>query len=276
MPCHEGALVLSDLIRMVPIHGLFHGSFFQVIFATLLPGSQIAPHRFISLLRETRLESGTTPSILGGPYLDFGILGVMVFMFAIGSVLAFLYKCMKHQHKSAFCRAVNVASYAYFSAVTIISIHTGLLDPVIIILLSFILFVQIISNGWYRNKLIIAVYFLVNFMIAISLISSYVFPSISPEEHIAIKFGQENISNENLIGLDKYLGRTAISQNDKKFKVAYGLDRSPINTIKNSSDFKYFMRYISPNDLDINSPAANNPNADIIYVTDNIIMYRSA
>jgi oligosaccharide repeat unit polymerase len=275
MSCHEGSIVFSDLVRMVPFHGLFHGEFFQMVFATLLSGSQIAPHRFVSLLRETRLESGTTPSILGGPYLDFGIFGVIVFMFAAGAILAFLYRCVQHPHKSAFCRAVNAASYAYFSAVVIISIHIGLLDPVTIILLSSIFFVQVIANGWYRNRLILIGYGLVNLIIVISLMLSYVFPDVSPEEHMAIKFGQDNINDGNLIGLDKYLSRTAISQTDKKFKVVYGLDRSPISAIKNSSDFKYFVRYILSNDISKNSPAAKKPNTDIVYSTDNIIMYRN-
>jgi len=279
LSCHEGAIVFSDIVKMSPLHGLFHGEFFQIIFATLLPGSQIAPHRFVSLLRETRLESGTTPSILGGPYLDFGIFGIMIFMFAVGIILNFLYKCMQSPRKNAFSKAVNVTSYAYFSAVIIISIHTGLLDPVTILLLSSILFVQVIVNGWYRHKVILTGYSAVNLIIILSLICSYIYPEVSPEEHIAIKFGQENIGKytgkEHLIGLDKYLGRTAISQTDKKFKVVYGLDRTPIIAIKNTSEFGYFIKYTSPNDISKTSPAAKNPNTDIVYNTDNIIIYKT-
>gem|GEM_PF-2451940 len=279
LSCHEGAIVFSDIVKMSPFHGLFHGDFFQIIFATLLPGSQIAPHRFVSLLRETRLESGTTPSILGGPYLDFGIFGIMIFMFAVGLTLNFLFKCMQSPRKNAFCKAVNVASYAYFSAVIIISIHTGLLDPVTILLLSSILFVQVIANGWYRHKVILTVYSVVNLIIILSLIFSYTYPDVSPEERIAIKFGQENIGKDNgkehLIGLDKYLSRTAISQTDKKFKVVYGLDKTPISAIKNSGKFEYFIKYTSPNDISKVSPAAKNPNTDIVYNTDNIIIYKT-
>lgn len=275
--CHEGAIVFSDIINMSQIHGLLHGQFFQRTFATLLPGSQMGPRTFVSLLRETRLESSTTPSILGGPYLDFGIFGIIGFMIILGIVLNILYKYSQIQYENTLKKAANVTSYAYFSAVSILSIHVGLLEPTTIIILIFILIIHSIINGWYKRKHVLIGWMATILAIFLLILSSIAFPEISKEEEMGIEFCQQNIPNEKIVGLDEYYARTGVSLQDKRFKVIYDINKYIINTLGGHDELKYFLMNKTRNVIKRYSSGlitVRYTGINKVYSTDNIVLYK--
>ena len=174
LPCHVGATVFSDIVNFSSFSGSLHGRFAISIFGTILPGIQMGPRTFISLLRETSLASSTTPSILGGPYLDFGVLGIALFMFLVGLLLTFLYLVMESSQKSfnTFCHKINVVSYSYLLSILIISIHSGLLDPIIIFSIVFIIFLQSLANDWFNRRSALFVWLLTLFIFVVIIIYS--------------------------------------------------------------------------------------------------------
>jgi oligosaccharide repeat unit polymerase len=278
LPCHEGATVFSDIVHLSPIHGLLHGQFFRMGLEAIKPGIQLGPGSFISLIRGTNLESGTTSSILGGPYLDFGILGIIVFMFLVGFALMLLYNNMKYAKTDAFCSSVGVISYSYSLAIFIVSIHIDLFSITISMLsLLFVIFLQIIVSKWYKNGKILAI----TGLIIISVFSIILTPSIFNEtgmESSAIKFCSTNLNDNKMILVDKYSARTGLTFKDHIFSLInyYSNNFNVSNILKNHNVMK--IKYIFVNKKapilkselpeEINDIAINN-----IYANDNINVY---
>ena len=243
--CREGAIVFSDIVDQSSVFGLLHGDLFRMVFEPMLLGIHtMGPRTFISLIRGTSLASSTTPSILGEPYLDFGILGITISMFLLGVVLTFLYLSLIHSSKDSFCGKINAVSYSYSLSVLILSIHSGLLDPVTILSIIFIIFLQNLVCGWLKNKYILSIWILILALSFITIFSIINNPPISNEESDAFEYSNNNLSPT--IYLDKYLSMTAITFQDQRFQ-PINLDTISLNEIIKEIKAKYIAIYISNN-----------------------------
>jgi oligosaccharide repeat unit polymerase len=245
--CREGAIVFSDIVDRSSVFGLLHGDLFRMIFETMLPGTQLGPRTFISLFRGTSLASSTTPSILGEPYLDFGIPGITISMFLLGVVLTFLYLSLIHSSEDPFCRKINAVSYSYCLSVTILSIHSGLLDPVIILSIIFIIFLQNLACGWLKNKYILTIWILALTLAFITIFSIIINPTISNEESNSFEFCNNNLNST--IYLDDYLSMTAITFQNQRFQTI-NINTKSLNEIIKRIKAKHIAMYIGNNYLD--------------------------
>jgi hypothetical protein len=119
----EGSVVLARLVANVPDkHPFQHGAVTFSTVATLLPGWQRGPREWIGILARD-IEHSTTPTILGFLYVDFGVPGIVAGMALFGAFLTWLWDL-------ALRRGTLLALWlwAYFTAVFLLSIHTGFAD----------------------------------------------------------------------------------------------------------------------------------------------------
>ncbi len=124
----EGVAVLNSLVTLVPDdHPYMRGRLQAATYETAIPhsGKRIDSRGLVTQLvyGTSTVPTTLTPSILGGPYVDFGLIGVIVEMGLIGMSLTYLYQ--RSRRSGAI---VSTLAYSYFLAVTIAGIHTGLLD----------------------------------------------------------------------------------------------------------------------------------------------------
>ena len=187
--------------------------------SVLLPGHHLGTSSFISLLMgRSNLESGTTSSILGGPYLDFGIFGIAVFMFFVGLILTLLHTNLMHSQNGTFGRSISVVSYAYSLVIFILSIHVDFIAVItLMISLSFVLFIQIIASKWYKNFEIMTGVSIILIIIAAILLTPSMFDE-TQMEHVAIDYCDTNLNHSNKILIDKYSVATGLSVKDKRFQ----------------------------------------------------------
>jgi oligosaccharide repeat unit polymerase len=101
----------------------------------IIPGSRIGPRTFISNMFGIT-ETSTTPTILGLPFVDFGIAGIIVF----GIILGLLYGS---GYKTLTQRNVDILPvHALLMAFLILSIETGIADMIVILyLLAYLIMV---------------------------------------------------------------------------------------------------------------------------------------
>jgi len=223
LQCREGTVVFSDIVDTSPIFGLYNGQFIKTAFETLLPGTQIGPRTVVSLLRETRLESSTTPSILGGPYLDFGVLGLVLSMFLVGYILMSLYISLKKTQKGNFRFTINLWVYSISLAIFLLSIHSGLLDGMTIIYLTVLLFIATLINGKHRHPSMLATWFFVVLIFGVIFTTPYSIQNISAEKSYAIDYCSENIRPNEEVLVDKYLAQSAVCLANPQYHVSYNL-----------------------------------------------------
>jgi oligosaccharide repeat unit polymerase len=129
---HEGVTVFGQMSIKVPSqHPYLGGALEAATIASLLPGKQPSPRQTITALayNTTAPPTTLTPTLIGGPYVDFGAAGVVVFSAALAALLTALYRLADR------ARAADVArvAYAYAAVLTALSIHTGLLDGALLI-----------------------------------------------------------------------------------------------------------------------------------------------
>ncbi|MEI4548453.1 hypothetical protein [Pseudoalteromonas spongiae] len=125
----EGASVVKGITMISPDVGLQYGQFTWAGFSTMLPGEQTHSRTLLSfwLGRTNWQESTTTSSIIGQYYLEFGALGAYILSFISG----FLIALGSHRfltRSSIFSGAPFLIVFSLF----LISIHTGMLDPIVI------------------------------------------------------------------------------------------------------------------------------------------------
>ncbi len=125
---HEGVAVLNSLVSLVPAdHAFMNGRLQLATFETAIPhsGKRIDSRGLVTQLvyGTSIVSTSLTPTILGGPYVDFGLVGVIVEMGLLGAFLAYLYQRARHSESP-----IPSLAYAYFVAVAIVGIHGGLLD----------------------------------------------------------------------------------------------------------------------------------------------------
>jgi oligosaccharide repeat unit polymerase len=278
LPCHVGATVFSDIVNFSSFSGSLHGKFTISIFETILPGIQMGPRTFISLLRETSLASSTTPSILGGPYLDFGVLGIALFMFLVGLLLTVLYLVMESSQTpfNSFCYKINVVSYSYLLSISIISIHSGLLDPITIFSIVFMIFLQSLANGWFTSKGVLFGWLLALFIFVIIMFSSIVNPSTSFEESELFEFCSNNIKS-NTIYLDQCISTSAQMFQNNQFQTLYSVYSKSLDDSVKSINLNYVGICVTPNvfyNYSLNHQFEASVGVNAVYANDRIKLYK--
>ncbi len=124
----EGSAVLNSLVTRVPgDYPFMHGRLQLATYETAFPhsGKKIDSRGIVTQLvyGTSTVPTTLTPSILGAPYVDFGVPGVVIEMGLIGMFLAYIYRRSRRDDS-----VIAKLAYAYFLAVVIAGIHTGLLD----------------------------------------------------------------------------------------------------------------------------------------------------
>lgn len=120
----EGVSIFARLHELVPsstpfMHGALQASMFH------LHSGATSPREYVYdiVLGTNTARTTYTPTILGGPYVDFGIVGVLSEMFVLGLLSGWLYR-LAHRARSQW----PVVAYGYWTILLVLSIHTGLLD----------------------------------------------------------------------------------------------------------------------------------------------------
>jgi hypothetical protein len=120
----EGVAVLSRVHELMPSSTPFmHGGLQLSMFH--LHGGTASPRQHVyDVVYGTNVARTTyTPTLLGGPYMDFGFVGVVSEMFVVGLVLGRLYRWMTES-----AGTWRLLCYSYAAVLSAMSIHTGLLD----------------------------------------------------------------------------------------------------------------------------------------------------
>lgn len=140
-----GRIVLSKLIEYTESNGFLKGKLHEGIFATVLPGEQLSPRMKITeMVNELSVKEGkyitrpnrtTTPTLIGQLYVEFGYITVVIGCALYGLILSALYNQMKHSG----IRSYQTVVYAFVTTLFVISIHTGLLDLVFLLMIGYVL-----------------------------------------------------------------------------------------------------------------------------------------
>ncbi|WP_199426858.1 oligosaccharide repeat unit polymerase [Thermaerobacillus caldiproteolyticus] len=152
-----GRIVLSKLMEYTDKHGYMYGKLHEGIFSTILPGEQLSPRMEITeMVNSLTIEKGkyitrpgrtTTPTLLGQFYVEGGYIAIMIGFALYGVILSMLY----NQMKSSGLASYQAISYAFVTTIFMISIHTGLLDLIFLLMIGY----AIVSGGIERRKTII-------------------------------------------------------------------------------------------------------------------------
>ncbi|MGE7915877.1 oligosaccharide repeat unit polymerase [Lysinibacillus xylanilyticus] len=145
-------IVLSTIIEYTQENGYLHGEIHKGIFSTVLPGEQDSPRTKITeVVNSVSLEKGkiitrenrtTTPTFIGQLFLDGGYLLVAIGFFLYGALISLIYNKVKQEG----IRSFHTVAYAFTITVFTVSMHTGLLDLIIILMLGFVVIASSIIN----------------------------------------------------------------------------------------------------------------------------------
>lgn len=131
----EGVSVFQMLAYLIPPSGGMFGQFHLSAFLSAMPGEQFSPRRIVTNLLGNRPQVTTTPSLIGPFYVDFGLVGVAVGMLLLGLALGSLYILMKKAR--GIEQQVIGFLYAFLLGMSLIGIHTGILDISTFLMLVF-------------------------------------------------------------------------------------------------------------------------------------------
>jgi oligosaccharide repeat unit polymerase len=157
---HEGTSVFSRVEHIIPTETSYYNGAVQLqALVTLIPtgGGETSTGRRRLGARDlvTELVYGTnssatslTPTIVGGPYMDFGVIGVIVEMALLGSLMGWLYNGAKRAKHGMIDRLV----YAYAATLVALSIHSGLLDGILDVALPLVAFAVYTIAGLLRAQ----------------------------------------------------------------------------------------------------------------------------
>lgn len=147
-----GHIVLSTIIEYTQENGYLNGEIHKGIFSTLLPGEQTSPRMEVTeVVNSVGLEKGkiitrenrtTTPTFIGQLFLDGGYLLVAIGFFLYGALISLIYNKVKQEG----IRSFHTVAYAFTITVFTVSMHTGLLDLIIILMLGFVIIASSIIN----------------------------------------------------------------------------------------------------------------------------------
>lgn len=140
-----GHIVLSKIIEYTKKESYLYGELHVGIFETLLPGEQTAPRmRVTEIVNSLSVQDGkyitrptrtTTPTSIGQLFLDGGYVLVAIGFLLYGLIASMLY----NQVKQAGRQSYQSIAYAFVISVFAVSIHTGLLDLIFLLMLGFVL-----------------------------------------------------------------------------------------------------------------------------------------
>lgn len=119
------------------LFGFSGGSLTTSIFSSvdIIPGVGWGPRRYVSYLIGMRNEVTTTSTILGIPYIDFGIIGIVLLGFILGLLFSRGYNCLK-KNKDL------LPLHALCLSFLLVTIETGIGD--FIVILYFLAYVLLI------------------------------------------------------------------------------------------------------------------------------------
>lgn len=140
-----GHIVLSKIIEYTQEEGYLHGEIHKGIFNTVLPGEQISPRMKVTeVVNSLSVEEGkyitrpsrtTTPTFIGQLFLDGGYLLVAVGFLLYGVLISLIY----NKVKQGGIRSFHSVAYAFVITLFTVSMHTGLLDLIFILMLGFVI-----------------------------------------------------------------------------------------------------------------------------------------
>ncbi|WP_424236466.1 oligosaccharide repeat unit polymerase [Bhargavaea ginsengi] len=138
-----GHIVLSKIIEYTGNEGYLKGQIHGGIFGTVLPGEQISPRMKVTeVVNSISIEDGryitrptrtTTPTYTGQLFLDGGYLLVAIGFLFYGIIVAMLY----NQVQAAGVRSYQAVAFAFVMTIFTVSLHTGLLDLIFILMIGF-------------------------------------------------------------------------------------------------------------------------------------------
>ncbi|MBM7648066.1 hypothetical protein JOC78_001006 [Bacillus ectoiniformans] len=151
-PFATGRIVLSRIIEYENENGNLSGKLHLSIFQTLMPGEQKSPRVLVTDAVNSLSDTGrpvtregrtTTPTLVGQFYLDGGYVLVITGFSLVGLVLGMIYNHVITSSNTSYWPIV----YAFFLTVMTISIHTGLLDSLFILMLCISLLIGVIDSN---------------------------------------------------------------------------------------------------------------------------------
>ena len=153
-----GHIVLSKIIEYTEEEGYMGGEMHKGIFTTILPGEQVSPRMLVtdvvnSLSTEegkyiTREGRTTTPTFIGQLFLDGGYLLVAIGFLLYGAVISLVY----NKIKKAGVKTFHSVAYAFVITLFTVSMHTGLLDLIFILMFGFVVLASSIQSTKNSSK----------------------------------------------------------------------------------------------------------------------------
>ncbi|WP_107925572.1 oligosaccharide repeat unit polymerase [Lysinibacillus parviboronicapiens] len=138
-------IVLSKIIEYTQDEGYLKGEMHQGIFSTILPGEQISPRMKVTeVVNSISVKGGifitregrtTTPTFIGQLFLDGGYLLVAIGFLLYGVLISLIYNKVKQEG----IRSFHSVAYAFTITLFTVSMHTGLLDLIFILMLGFVI-----------------------------------------------------------------------------------------------------------------------------------------
>lgn len=152
-----GHIVLSKIIEYTKEEGYLNGEIHAGIFATLLPGEQTSPRMKVTeVVNSLSVEEGkyitrptrtTTPTYIGQLFLDGGYLLVALGFAFYGFIIALLY----NQVKNAGIRSYQSVAFAFVLTIFTVTMHTGLLDLIFVLMIGFVILTASINQAPKKN-----------------------------------------------------------------------------------------------------------------------------
>ena len=152
-----GHIVLSKIIEYTQEEGYLNGEIHAGIISTILPGEQVSPRMKVtkvvnSLAKSegkyiTRPNRTTTPTFIGQLFLDGGYLLVAIGFLLYGVLISLIY----NKVKQGGIRSFHSVAYAFVITLFTVSMHTGLLDLIFILMLGFVIIASAIIKTDKKN-----------------------------------------------------------------------------------------------------------------------------
>lgn len=138
-----GHIVLSKIIEYTDENGFLYGKLHKGIFSTVLPGEQLSPRMEITeMVNSLSVEEGkyitrpgrtTTPTFPGQLYVEAGYIGIVIGFALYGLIITMLY----NQMKITGIKSYQTVGYAFVTTIFTLSLHTGLLDLVFLLMIGY-------------------------------------------------------------------------------------------------------------------------------------------
>jgi Putative O-antigen polymerase len=146
----EGFSVFARVHELIPSsHAFMHGAL-QLSMFHIHEGAVSPRQTIYNIVNGTNVARTTyTPTLLGGPYMDFGALGVVSEMFVIGLVCGGLYRAAIQR-----LTAWRALWYSYSTVLVAMAIHTGLLDDATLVIVPLMVAISVVAARtiWSRKR----------------------------------------------------------------------------------------------------------------------------